>query len=55
MFASYYQDHMVLQRAPQRAGVWGYAALKDIGSNVTVTVQTSSSLHVTIGVVQRGK
>jgi sialate O-acetylesterase len=24
-FANYYQDHMVLQRAPQRAIVWGYA------------------------------
>ena len=23
-FANYYQDHMVLQRAPQRAVVWGY-------------------------------
>ena len=24
-FANYYQDHMVLQRAPQRSIVWGYA------------------------------
>jgi sialate O-acetylesterase len=24
-FANYYQNHMVLQRAPQRAIVWGYA------------------------------
>lgn len=24
-FANYYQDHMVLQRAPQRAILWGYA------------------------------
>jgi sialate O-acetylesterase len=24
-FANYYQDHMVLQRAPQRAIIWGYA------------------------------
>ncbi len=24
-FANYYQDHMVLQRAPQQAIVWGYA------------------------------
>ncbi len=23
-FANYYQDHMVLQRAPQRSIVWGY-------------------------------
>jgi sialate O-acetylesterase len=25
-FANYYQDHMVLQRGPQRAVVWGYGA-----------------------------
>ena len=24
-FANYYQDHMVLQRTPQRVIVWGYA------------------------------
>jgi len=24
-FANYYQDHMVLQRAPQQAIIWGYA------------------------------
>lgn len=23
-FANYYGDHMVLQRAPERANIWGY-------------------------------
>ncbi|OWF41444.1 sialate O-acetylesterase-like [Mizuhopecten yessoensis] len=44
-FASYYGDHMVLQRAPQRAVVWGYASLP-VGS-VNVTVKGAGS---TIGV-----
>ncbi|KAF3847949.1 hypothetical protein F7725_020977 [Dissostichus mawsoni] len=25
-FASYYQDHMVLQKSPERAVVWGYVS-----------------------------
>lgn len=36
-FANYYQDHMVLQHAPQRAIVWGY------------TDATNTSLTLTIG------
>ncbi|XP_048239906.1 sialate O-acetylesterase-like [Haliotis rufescens] len=35
-FASYYQDHMVLQRGPQRAVIWGHAT--KIGDTVTVAV-----------------
>ncbi|XP_064594993.1 sialate O-acetylesterase-like [Liolophura sinensis] len=35
-FASYYGDHMVLQRGPQRAIVWGYSP--NIGEKVTVTL-----------------
>ncbi|XP_033741701.1 sialate O-acetylesterase-like [Pecten maximus] len=35
-FASYYGDHMVLQRAPQRAVVWGYASR--LFGSVTLTV-----------------
>lgn len=35
-FASYYGDHMVLQRAPQRAVVWGYAP--GFFGSVTLTV-----------------
>ncbi|MBN3318043.1 SIAE acetylesterase, partial [Atractosteus spatula] len=34
-FASYYGDHMVLQKAPQRAVVWGYG---EDAAQVTVTV-----------------
>ncbi|KAF6721656.1 Sialate O-acetylesterase [Oryzias melastigma] len=34
-FASYYGDHMVLQKAPQRAVLWGYAPP---GSKVTVSL-----------------
>nr|XP_015192868.1 PREDICTED: sialate O-acetylesterase isoform X1 [Lepisosteus oculatus] len=34
-FASYYGDHMVLQKAPQRAVVWGYG---EDAAEVTVTV-----------------
>ncbi|UJR09504.1 hypothetical protein I4U23_013742 [Adineta vaga] len=29
-FANYYQDHMVLQRAPERAIVWGYVDAFDV-------------------------
>ncbi|KAK6169981.1 hypothetical protein SNE40_018484 [Patella caerulea] len=35
-FASYYGDHMVLQRGPQRANVWGYAS--EINATVTVSI-----------------
>ena len=35
-FASYYDSHMVLQRAPQRAVVWGTAT--KIGDKVTVAL-----------------
>ena len=45
-FASYYADHMVLQRAPQRATVWGYASADDVGSNVTVQLISERDLAV---------
>ena len=32
-FASYYQDHMVLQRHPNRAVIWGYG---NVSSAVTI-------------------
>ena len=35
-FASYYSDHMVLQREPTRAAVWGYAYA--VGDQVTVNI-----------------
>ncbi|VDI28937.1 sialate O-acetylesterase [Mytilus galloprovincialis] len=34
-FAAYYGDHMVLQKAPQAATVWGYG--EEVGSDVVVT------------------
>jgi hypothetical protein len=37
-FASYYASHMVLQRAPSQAVIWGYA-VQD-GDPVTLTVDT---------------
>jgi sialate O-acetylesterase len=45
-FANYYQDHMVLQRAPQRAIVWGYS--DDFDTPITLSMnnkvyQTMSS------------
>ncbi len=42
-FANYLQDHMVLQRAPQRAIVWGY------GDPTTVTTLTmNDKIYTTI-------
>ncbi|XP_053546455.1 sialate O-acetylesterase [Bombina bombina] len=34
-FASYYGDHMVLQMAPSKAGIWGYA---EVGAHITVSL-----------------
>ena len=46
-FASYYGNHMVLQQAPQRAGLWGYASASLQGEVVTVTLQKEDNLdHV---------
>ena len=45
-FANYYQDHMVLQRAPQRAIVWGYVDTFNTPITLTMddkTYQTISS------------
>uniref|UniRef100_A0A8D0BS21 Sialic acid acetylesterase n=1 Tax=Salvator merianae TaxID=96440 RepID=A0A8D0BS21_SALMN len=38
--ASYYGDHMVLQKEPSRAVIWGY---KDADANATVTVTISNN------------
>lgn len=43
-FASYYGSHMVLQRGPKKAALWGYASLQDMGKTVTVEVSSSSAL-----------
>ena len=37
-FASYYQNNMVLQQAPQKAHIWGYASMEDVDSDVLVTI-----------------
>lgn len=37
-FASYYNDHMVLQRGPKSAVIWGYSPV--IGGTVLVTMGT---------------
>ena len=45
-FASYYGDHMVLQQAPKRAQIWGYANLTDVGKSVSLEVtDTVKSNH----------
>ena len=36
-FASYYADHMVLQREPAEAAIWGYA--NAVGDQVNVTIE----------------
>lgn len=41
-FASYYGDHMVLQKSPQRAVLWGYGPE---GEQVTVYLTTSTVLQ----------
>jgi len=43
-FANYFQDHMVLQRAPQRAIVWGYAD----SSNASITLRMNNQIHTTV-------
>ena len=45
-FASYYGDHMVLQRAPARAIVWGYSS--KVGSTLTVTLSGHSGVTTTV-------
>jgi len=42
-FAHYYGDHMVLQRAPSRAVVWGYGPLIGVNTSVSVTVDNNST------------
>uniref|UniRef100_A0A8C5EK07 Sialate O-acetylesterase-like n=1 Tax=Gouania willdenowi TaxID=441366 RepID=A0A8C5EK07_GOUWI len=52
LFASYYGDHMVLQKSPQRAVVWGYGPE---GAKITVSLsgpvnQEASPVTVTKGI-----
>lgn len=42
-FASYYGDHMVLQKKPSGAVVWGHG---ELGAMVTVTLSGASGLII---------
>ncbi|XP_046342771.2 sialate O-acetylesterase-like [Haliotis rufescens] len=44
--ASYYGDHMMLQRGPQRAVMWGKATV--IGDEVTVAVSGAAAVKTTV-------
>lgn len=47
-FASYYGDHMVLQRAPQHAVLWGYGPKP--GNNVTVVLSGEDPITVKVDI-----
>ena len=47
-FASYYNDHMVLQQAPQQAVVWG--TYPDIGDRIIVKVTNFQCSMLRVGV-----
>lgn len=44
-FARYYGNHMVLQRAPSRAIVWGYGPYIDGNTTVKVTLKTDAGFY----------
>jgi sialate O-acetylesterase len=46
-FANYFQDHMVLQRAPQKAIVWGYG---DSAKLTTLTI--NNQIYTTVSRVE---
>ena len=50
-FATSYGDHMVLQRAPQRAVVWGYVSNASTTTSVSVALDpiaaSATSLRLT--------
>ncbi|XP_017275588.1 sialate O-acetylesterase isoform X3 [Kryptolebias marmoratus] len=50
-FASYYGDHMVLQKAPQRASLWGFGPE---GSQVTIHLSGPSTQNITSAPVTEG-
>ena len=43
--ANYYGNHMVLQKAPKRSLIWGYANGPDIAVNVTLTGFSTSTTY----------
>ncbi|XP_071113690.1 sialate O-acetylesterase-like [Haliotis cracherodii] len=44
-FASYYGNHMVLQKAPQRTTIWGYAAKE--GETITLSISGKGQVNTT--------
>ncbi|KAI9537208.1 hypothetical protein NQZ68_027242 [Dissostichus eleginoides] len=50
-FASYYQDHMVLQKSPERAVVWGYGSE---GAQVSLTLSGQNQQKISQATVTNG-
>ncbi|XP_071113686.1 sialate O-acetylesterase-like [Haliotis cracherodii] len=44
-FASYYGDHMVLQQAPRKAAIWGYASKE--GETITLSISGKGEVNTT--------
>ena len=51
-FASYYQDHMVLQKSPERAVVWGYGPE---GAQVKFTLSGQHQQNISQATVTNGE
>jgi len=51
-FASYYGDHMVLQKSPERAVLWGRGPE---GAQVTLTLSGPSTQNVSVCTVKNGE
>ena len=45
-FASYYGDHMVLQKAPKRALVWGYGDQEHINYDIILILMSNDGQHI---------
>jgi len=45
-FARYYGNHMVLQRAPSRAVIWGYGPFISDNTSIAVTVDNNATRRV---------
>lgn len=54
-FAAYYADHMVLQKAPQRSTVWGFADDRDAGKTVEIVLTGATHVSKYQTRVTRGK
>jgi len=44
-YGTYFESNMVLQMAPARASVWGYAPSSAVGETVIVSLTSSVSAH----------